>query len=213
MRALPALTLALALLSPLAAMGQSPIQARLPVYGQVVSFPLTLAAAPVFQVETPEGFFLMEWVPEGDSAEEWTQMQTLTGHQGVGQGVDAEGAARVGESIAVHFLNGYRGACQGEVAALPLPLTLDQGSRASFAAYLGCPQVTGTDHSEEMVILVMVGAEDSYTLQWAERGPRPARAAFDAAAFDRWRPRIESLSQARLCIPAPGEGEPYPSCD
>lgn len=211
MRALPALSLALALALPLAAAGQSPVQARLPVYGQVVSFPLTLAAAPVFQVETPEGFFLMEWVPEGESAEDWTQMQTLTGHQGVGQGLDAAGAARVGESIAVHFLNGYRGACQGEVAALPLPLTLDQGSRASFAAYLGCPQVAGTDHSEEMVILVMVGAEDSYTLQWAERGP--ARPAFDAAAFGRWRPRIESLSQARLCSRVPGEGEPYPSCD
>lgn len=208
MRALPLLLLAL---MPMTAAAQSPVVARLPVYGQVVSFPLTLAAAPVFQIETPDGFFITEWVPEGESAEDWTQMQTLTGHRGVGQGVDAEAAARVGESIAVHFLNGYREACQGEVAALPLPLTLDQGSRASFAAYLGCPHVTGTDHAEEMAILVLVGAGDSYTLQWAERSP--AREAFDVGAFDRWRPRMESLSQARLCTPAPGEGEPYPSCD
>jgi hypothetical protein len=209
MRALLPLLLAAAL--PLASMAQETVEARVPVYGQVISFPLVFTPAPIYEFQTPEGFFLSEWVPQGETAEVWTQMQTLTGHRGVGAGQDAAAAARLGESIAAHFLDGYRNACQVQVDALPLPLTANQNSRASFAAYLGCAHVAGTEHSEEMVILVMVGATDSYTLQWAERGP--ARDRFDRAAFDRWRPRIDALSEARLCIPAPGEPEPYPSCD
>lgn len=112
----------------------------------------------------------------------------------------------MGEAIAVRFLDGYRQACAVEVEAVPMPPIRDPGARASFGAYMGCAHVSGTDLSEEMVILVMVGAQDSYTLQWSERGP--AR-----AAFGRWRPRLDSLSSAHLCTPAPGEAAPYPSCD
>ena len=211
MRHLPVVTLAALLpaLQPLAA--QTSVEARMPVFSQVVSFPLAFDPVVDYELQTPDGFFINEWVPEGEGVEDWTQMQTLTGHQGVGHDQDAESVAHVGESIAVNFLNGYRQACAVEVDALPLPLTSDQGARASFAAYIGCAHVTGTDQSEEMVLLVMVGASDSYTLQWAERGP--AREAFDRAAFSRWRPRLDALSAAHLCSPAAGEDAPYPSCD
>lgn len=211
MRLLPAVTFALLLpaIQPLAA--QTPVEVRLPVFAQVVGFPLAFEPVADYQLQTPEGFFIVEWVPEGESVEHWTQMQTLTGHRSVGEGQDAAGAARIGETIAANFLDGYRQACAVEVDALPLPLTTDQGARASFAAYIGCAHVAGHDHSEEMVLLVMVGARDSYTLQWAERGP--AREALDRAEFSRWRPRLDRLSEARLCTPPVGEQPPYPSCD
>ncbi len=210
----PAALSALALLSPglsspLAA--QTPIEARMPIFGQVMSFPLAFDPVADYEFQSPDGFFITEWVPEGETVDVWTQMQTVTGHRGVGQGLGPDDAARMGESIAVHFLDGYRGACAVEVDALPLPLLSDQGARASFAAYMGCAHVADTNQSEEMVILVMVGAQDSYTLQWAERGP--AREEFDRSAFGRWRPRIDSLASGHLCNPAAGEEPPYPSCD
>lgn len=207
--------LALLLLAPLPLAAQTPVatpvEARVPVFSQVISFPLAFEPVADYDLQTPDGFYISEWVPEGESVDTWTQMQTLTGHQGVGHDQDTEGAAHVGEAIAVNFLNGYRQACAVEVDALPLPLTSDQGARASFGAYIGCAHVAGSDHSEEMVLLVMVGATDSYTLQWAERGP--AREAFDREAFSRWRPRLDALSAAQLCSPAAGEAAPYPSCD
>ncbi|MCB1391172.1 MAG: hypothetical protein KDK12_18820 [Rhodobacteraceae bacterium] len=197
MHRLTAPILMLALCAPSAPVAQTLPEARLPVFGQTVRMPLIFGTEPDFALETPEGFSILEWVPEGETVEHWTQMQTLTGHRDLGGDRDAEGAAQVGEAIAVHFLDGYRRACAVAVDAVPLPLTRDQNARASFAAYLGCAQVSGEDHAEEMVILVMVGAHDSYTLQWAERSP--AREAFDREAFSRWHARIDTLSQARLC--------------
>lgn len=210
MRRLPCLALA-ALLPALPLGAQTPLEARIPVYGQVIGFPLAFGVEPAFRTQTPDGFFISEWVPDGETPEAWTQMQTLTGHQGVGHDLNDEDAARMGEAIAVHFLDGYRQACAVDVDAVPMPLNHDPGARASFGAYMGCAHVSGSDQSEEMVILVMVGATDSYTLQWAERGP--ARETFDREAFGRWRPRLDSLSAAHLCRPAAGEPAPYPSCD
>ncbi|WP_127107413.1 hypothetical protein [Pararhodobacter zhoushanensis] len=205
------LSIAVLAASSLAAQAQDALLAREQLYGQVLAHPLVFGVEPAFHAERADGFYLMEWVPEGQSVEDWQQMQTITAHRAVGSNHGDDQAASLGENIAVNFLNGYRDNCATEVDALPLPITGAHGARAAFAAYMGCSQVRGTDHAEEMVILVMVGATDSYTLQWAERSP--ARAAFDREDFSRWRPRIEALTQAHLCTVPDGEEPPYPSCN
>ena len=204
-------SIAVLALSSLAASAQDAPLARERLYGQVLEHPLVFGVEPAFHAERADGFYLMEWVPEGQSVEDWQQMQTVTAHRDVGSNHSDDQVASLGENIAVNFLNGYRDNCATSVDALPLPITGNQGARAAFAAYMGCAQVRGTDHAEEMVILVMVGARDSYTLQWAERSP--ARASFDREAFSRWRPRIEALTQAHLCTVPDGEEAPYPSCN
>ncbi len=207
----PCLAAALCLLAPLAAHAQQGAENRLQVWSQVVAYPQVFSAEPDFQNHTQDGFFIAEHVAAAETVNGWTQMQTLTGHRDVGAGRDAAAVAQMAEAIAVNFLDGYRAACAVEVDALPMPVSATPGARAAFGAYMGCANVRGQGHSEEMVVLVLVGAQDSYTLQWAERGA--ARPAFAREEFARWQPRLDRLARARLCTVPAGEAAPYPSCN
>lgn len=160
---LPAMLLALSL--PLPLWAQTPVMIRQAVWSQVVTYPAVLSPQPAFQNQIAEGFFIVEYVPERETVEQWSQMQTLTGHRDAATEA-AEAAARA-EAVAVNFLDGYRSACATEVDALPLPIAPVQGAHGAFAAYLGCSDVLGQSRSEEMVVVVLVGERDTYTLQWA----------------------------------------------
>lgn len=69
----------------------------------------------------------------------------------------------------------------------------------------------GGAQSESMVFVVLVGAEDIYTLQWAEHGPASA-APIDFPGGV-WTDRLAVLqARAKVCDIVPGEQPPYPSC-
>lgn len=206
----PAL-LALLIALPGSALAQDRVVNRQQVWSQVVFYPSAFGTAPAFQDQTPEGFFITEFVPGGQSVESWQQMQTLTGHRGLVTSTDPAQAAAGAERMALGFLQGYQQACALPVEARSFPAPVLPGARASFSAYLGCAEVRGEGRSEEMVFVIVIGSADVYTLQWAERGPaRPSLAGGDGA---RWGPRLATLEGARLCTPAPGEAAPYPSCN
>ena len=195
------LILALSLLPlPLAA---DPVRIVAPVFGQIVAF-----AAPEGFVHGDESrngrSYLLEMVPQGESVQGWSQMMTLSGGQGLAS-TDPQGDAR---GFANQLASGYQSVCPDTLTAVGLESHAVPGALGVFSAFLGCGD-NGAGQSEAMVVLVMVGRQDVYTLQWAERGPVSAAPTFDAA---RWAPRLQALTEgARICDDR-GEAPPYPSC-
>lgn len=183
--------------------------ARVPVYGQIVAFPLPAPFDITADYEAEQnGSYLLENVPAGETVEAWSQMLTLSGTEGAAQRTDAA-PAPLAEWLAGQFVEGYTSACAGPVAAQALPPPQGGAARAVFAAWIGCPHVAGSGHAEEMLLVVMIGAQDIYTLQWAERSP----AADRLTMAPHWPDRLALLARTGLCDPVPGEAAPYPSCD
>lgn len=205
-----ALALALTVSGP--ATAQEPVQAVVPVYGQVIRYglPGIFAPAPAYEVEQ-DGSYILEHLPPGETVDNWTRMMTVTGARGLGADVADIDTAKLAEWAATQLLQGYQAGCAVDVTAEALDILKLQGARAAFGGYMGCGRVAGTDHSEEMVVVVLVGTKDTYTLQFAERGPAQDQPIKRDAS--KWMLRISGLSQARLCTPAEGEKAPYPSCN
>jgi hypothetical protein len=61
-----------------------------------------------------------------------------------------------------------------------------------------------------MLLIVLKGREDYYTVQWATRGPAQAKPV-ELSRGD-WMERLRRLQPIKLCDPVPGESPPYPSC-
>lgn len=190
-----------------AACAQSLPAVRVPVYSQIVALPLPppFDAEPEYEAEQ-SGSYLVENVPPGETVEDWSQMLTVSGTQGAVPG-DADPAA-LAEAVAGRLLEGYRQACAAPVEALSFDAPPGGAAQATFLAWLGCPDVAGADGAEDMAVLVLIGTQDIYTLQWAERGPPRS----DPGMAPRWSERLEMLATAGLCDPVAGEAAPYPSC-
>lgn len=191
----------------MAALMASPCVAEVvvaPVFSQLVAF----TAPDDFQegdeiVNGPS--YLHEIVPQGETVESWHQMITLSGAKGRRTADAAADALNFAQLLA----SGYNAACPDDFTATELGTPKVTGAVATFAFFVGCGKVQGSETSESMVALVMVGSHDLYTLQWAERVPALAVLRFDAA---HWLPRLGSLtSGARICDLL-GEAPPYPSC-
>lgn len=176
-----------------------------PVFSQLVTMPVPQGFAPVYEAANDTNY-INEAVPAGESVDDWSQMITLTGAKGQSTGNPGEDAAGFG-----NYLAGlYQGACPASFSVVPLDAPLIPGANSSLAAFIACGD-NGMAHSEAMVLLVIVGAADIYTLQWAAHGPLSSGPlAFDPAE---WMPRLAEFgATARLCDPVPGEAAPYPSC-
>lgn len=195
----------------IALLGASPAAAEssliiAPVFAQLVTAPLPQGFVSAYENASDTGY-LNEAVPDGETVQEWSQMITLTGAKGMALGDQPTDALGFAEYLA----ESYNQACPGSMSAAALKAAPVPGVRDMFAGYLSCGTLTGTDMSESMVFLVLVGAEDIYTLQWAEHGPASATPiAFAGAA---WLDRLEQLqASARVCDIVAGEEPPYPSC-
>jgi len=174
-----------------------------PIFSQIVAAPLPAGFQLVFEKANP-ATYILEAVPTGQTVEAWTEMLTLTGAQ------DKAGAAGVAMGYANLLADGYRAACPDHFVAEALEPPPVPGATELFAAFLGCTAIPGTQ-AEAMVVLVMAGRRDIYTLQWAARadttaGPVP----YD---LNDWTPRLARLAaRARICDVVAGEAPPYPSC-
>lgn len=180
------------------------MRAVAPVFAQLVTYPLPQGFVPAHEAAA-EGQYIHESIPAGETLQVWSQMMTLTGLQGAGGFPPSD--------FALMMLQGYESACPESFAASPLGMPEVPGARGGFAVHMSCGTVAGQfpARSEEMLLVVLAGAEDLYTVQWAERGPPQAGPLpFDA---DRWAVRYLALSDGlALCTPVPGEGPPFPSC-
>ncbi len=171
-----------------------------PVYAQLVAAAVPADFKPGFEHEE-NGSYLLELTPKTESVDHWTQMITLSGAKGLS-------ATMAPVDFASQIAKGYQAACPTTFSARALPVPQIKGVPEAFAGYLGCGDTGG--QSEAMVFVVLKGAEDIYTVQWAEHGPAQTHPMEPDPAL--WRPRADTLALARVCNKVEGEAAPYPSC-
>ena len=177
-----------------------------PVFAQLITGPLPDGFVPAFENADATGY-INEAVPKGETLEDWTQLITLTGAKGLAVGEAPTTALAFADFLASR----YRAVCPDAFAAEQFEAPKIKGARENFMGYLSCGSISGGPQSESMVFLVMVGAQDIYTLQWAEHAPAVETGV--AYSAEKWGPRLDlMLGASRLCEILPGEAPPYPSC-
>jgi|HubBroStandDraft_4_1064222.scaffolds.fasta_scaffold18522_3 hypothetical protein len=181
------------------------ITAVTPIFGQLVAIAYPPHFKGVFQ-RTRIDFYIQESVLDGETVDHWSQMITLTGKQGAA--LNAQGSP---EALVLNMAGGFQRACPTTFSIVELGSRKVDGYDA-FEAISSCGSVAGGagPHSETAIILAIKGAEDFYTIQWAERGPASER----PLALDRneWVSRFTQLEPVRICARIVGELPPYLSC-
>lgn len=184
---------------------QEGLQAITPIFSQWVSWRFPSGFHAVNEHATAKSY-LFEAVPEGQTADQWSQMITLTGLANA-----ADNEALTPSDILVNLATGFHQTCPDTFAAGRVEAP-HLGSYATYAAVISCGQVgNGADsYSETAVVLAIKGAHDFYTVQWAERGP--AQSSPLKLTADPWRQKLAHLLPVWLCDKTPGEAAPYTSC-
>ena len=188
--------------------GKQPgIEVITPVFHQLVAYTLP----PGFQVDPPEHAntknYLRETVLKGETPERWTQMITLTGHQGL--------ATASAQRMIDTMTGKIKSSCPQTFALKNIGPMQISGAPA-YLALISCGRVAdqggtpGVFHSETAMLVAIQGSEDMYTVQWAER----ARSSESPLPFDdaKWQSRLAALRPIRVCARVEGEQAPYPSC-
>jgi hypothetical protein len=176
-----------------------------PIYSQL----LVVGLPPGFKLVSERNTgteYTRAYVREGESAESWTQLVTVTGSKGMAHRAGATPLA-VAQTIAA----GFEKACPASYSGQGLDKRTVSGFEA-FMAFASCgtsPTAKG-GASESTIMTVIQGQDDIYTVQWAERGPPSATPL--PFTVTRWAERLSRLEPLRLCTIVPGEKPPYPSC-
>lgn len=176
-----------------------------PIFSQLVMFSLPKGFVPAFE-DAKGGQYIREAVLEGESVTKWSQMITVTGAKGLASNLNLT-PARFAGGIA----GGFRRVCPDSYGATGLG-EIRFGSHDAFAAFISCgvASPTGEPYSESLLLIVIKGENDYYTIQWAERGDASKTPIkFDEA---KWLDRLKGLAPIKLCPIVPGEAAPYPSC-
>lgn len=181
------------------------VAATYPVFSQIVRFSYPAGFVPVTEA-TQGPSYLQESVPKGESAEQWTQMITVSGARGA-----ALNPSLTPGLVTGFFVRRYQEACPQTYSSADL----GSGGPEAFEGHvtvLSCGTVHSEngDHSEAMLIIVLKGREEYYTIQWATRGPAVAIPREMARA--EWLERLRLLQPIKVCDKVPGEGPPFPSC-
>jgi len=182
----------------------------------------TLAIMPVFSQlvawRLPPGFhraneevqartYAFQATPEGDTLDHWSQLIALTGAAG-----RASDTKMTPKAFASGMAAGFKQDCPDSYHGIELQAPAVDGYE-SFAAVISCgEEADGSSpaHSKTDLLVVVKGAHDYYTFQWAERGPaQRSPMQIDAGLWSR---RLAGLMPIRLCERIPGEQPPYPSC-
>lgn len=210
-----ATTLALAFAAPAFAQGSSvadmlkqsaaPAKTITKVFSQLFMYSLPKGFVPVFE-DGKGKQYIQEAVLAGETTTKWTQMITLTGAKELVANPNVTPTV-----FANRIAEGYKQSCPASFTGMGLGAS-KISSFDAFGAILSCgvAMPTGTPYSETMLLLVIKGERDYYTLQWAERGAAsPTPIKVDEA---KWMERMKRLAPVRLCPVVPGEAAPYPSC-
>ncbi|TWB35820.1 hypothetical protein [Nitrospirillum pindoramense] len=174
-----------------------------PIFSQLVMFSIP-AGFQLGSEHTQGNQYIREMVLEGETLDRWTQMITITGFQGLGANPNV-----TPQGFAAMLAGRFKNACPTTFAAKEVA-NLTISGQPAFIAWISCGTAPGGDHSESAVIFSIKGANDYYTLQWAEREAASSQPmAFDDA---KWKERIARLNPVKICPIIPGEQAPYPSC-
>jgi hypothetical protein len=150
-----------------------------PIYNRVLSFKLPRPFVTAFRQQSPAGY-IVEYLPDGQTLANWTQMITITSRPGVG-------AAQVEDDALADFIFNKR-SCPGwlyrDLGAVPSPTTARQR-----VIVLGCDEVQGSDYSkavpgasERAAIMFVRDGENVWSVQFAQRNlPGQKLPLFDPA--------------------------------
>ena len=183
----------------------APVKTITKVFSQLITYSLPKGFVPVFE-DGKGNQYIQEAVLAGETTTKWTQMITLTGAKELVANPNVTPMA-----FANRMAEGFKQSCPASFNAMGLGPNKINGFDA-FGAILSCgvAMPSGTPYSETMLLLVIKGERDYYTLQWAERGaPSQTPIKVDEA---KWAERMRRLAPVRLCPIVPGEAAPYPSC-
>lgn len=171
-------------------------------FGRIAAFPLPPKFVAVTERES-YGTYLMEFVPEGETVDDWSQMITLTAAEGVmpDLGNPLEMGFRIGEGFQAACPETFWGSDEG---VQPVP-----GAEAAHLLAFSCGD-GGNGQSETVLVLLAASGDDLYTLQWAERGPTSDAPLTPEPSL--WQVRGVTVLGLRLCPVREGEEPPYPSC-
>ncbi|WP_136525407.1 hypothetical protein [Geomonas ferrireducens] len=176
-----------------------------PIFGQLVMFSFPKGFTTVFE-NTNGNQYIRESVLTGETTKKWSQMITITGAKGL-----ASSPKATPQLLANRIAGGFKQACPASFSGAGLGgFKIDKSD--AFAAVVGCgvANPTGDLYSETMLLIVIKGESDYYTIQWAERSTAsPTPIKLDDA---KWAERLKRLTPIKLCPIIPGESAPYPSC-
>jgi hypothetical protein len=175
------------------------------IFDQLLMFSFPGGFKPAFE-DAKGGQYIQESVPDGESVKKWSQMLTVTGAKGLAANPNVSPQA-----FANKIAGGFKNACPSSFSAAGWG-AFKLGAHDAFAAVVSCGVANpkGKPYSEAMLLIVVKGQSDYYTLQWAERGaPSASPMKVDDA---KWQARMKQLAPIKLCPVVAGEAAPYPSC-
>ncbi|UGB37484.1 hypothetical protein [Frateuria soli] len=201
-----ALAAVLAGASPALAGDHDTVVAVMPVFSQLVAWPMPSGFARVNE-ETHANNYLFEAVREGESLVDWSQMVSLTGAAGL-----ADYPQVTPRDFAIRLAACFQETCPDSYYGIELetPVVDDY---PTYAAVAGCGALPGSSespHGETTLIVVIKGAHDYYTLQWSER--KPAQSEPPRIDAELWSQRLAALMPIQVCDRVAEEKPPYPSC-
>lgn len=176
-----------------------------PVFSQIVKFSFPQGFEVVYEKARGDNY-IQESVPKGENINQWTQMITLTGAKNLASHPNAS-PEKVAGSIASRF----KESCPDSFNTQALAEGQMNGHEA-FVAVISCGRasMTSGQTSESVLLTVIKGTNDYYTIQWGERTAASSTPmTIDTA---KWTARAKQLAPIQLCQKIPGEAAPYPSC-
>ncbi len=150
-----------------------------PIFGRVISFAVPRGFVIAWRQQVVGGY-LVEYVPDGETIENWSRMITVTARVGAG-------AARVEDDQLANVLFN-KPSCEGwrytDLGAVP-----NQGAARRRNLIIGCDAIGGKEYSkavagagERAAIAFVRDDEAVWTIQYAERSlPARPRTLFDPA--------------------------------
>ena len=158
------------------------------IFSQLVTFSFPNGFVPALE-DAKDGQYIQESVLKGESLKNWSQMITVTGVKDM-----ALSSKLTPTQFAGSIAGGFEQACSGSYTATGLGET-KFSSHDAFAAVVSCgiANPAGKPYSEAMLLIVIKGTNDYYTIQWAERGD----ASKTPIKFDsvKWTDRLKKLKQ------------------
>ena len=172
------------------------------VYSRTISIDLPRKFVTAYRQRSPAGY-IVEYLPDGQTLANWTQMITITSNPGVGA-AKAEDAA-----IAAYVFS--RNNCPGKLFRDLGAMESTTSARAR-AVVIGCGTVGGGDYAgavtgadERAAIAFLRDDENIWTVQFAERNlPGQSRPLFDVATA----PAMLDKLGIRACT----ADDDYPAC-
>ncbi len=130
-----------------------------PIWSQIVVWTVPQGFASAF-TQTRGGSYLQEFVPRGQSVQDWQQMITVTARAAwpKGEGMRPRIWPEIGE--------GLSGGLPARLSRNRNSAPVVDGAAEVVAGHLSCAALPGAGYGEAMVFIVARAGPDVFTFQW-----------------------------------------------